>query len=43
MTLLTVANCLIRQDEPGRYSLNDLYRASGGAPLTNRPYQPAAS
>lgn len=30
MTALTIAHVTIHQDENGRYSLNDLFRASGG-------------
>lgn len=36
MNDLTIAEIEIRQDEHGRYSLNDLYRASGGNPK-NKP------
>lgn len=30
MSALTVANTAVRQDEYGRYCLNDLHRAAGG-------------
>lgn len=33
---LVVANTAIRQDDEGRFSLNDLHKASGGNP-THRP------
>lgn len=36
MNDLTIADIEIRQDEHGRYCLNDLYRASGGNPK-NKP------
>lgn len=32
MNLVTVSNVLIRQDQEGRYCLNDLHRAAGGEP-----------
>lgn len=35
-TSITIANITIHQDDHGRYSLNDLYRASGGE-KRNRP------
>lgn len=36
MRALTIADTAIRQDEAGRYCLNDLHRAAGGAP-NDRP------
>lgn len=36
MAALTIAHVTIQQDENGRYSLNDLYRASGSNPK-NKP------
>lgn len=36
MNSLTIAHLTIHQDEHGRYSLNDLYKASGGLPK-NKP------
>ena len=38
MTNLVISETFIRQDDDGRYSLNDLHRASGGDP-NHRPRQ----